>query len=96
MTRSIRDWRIDRGLSQADLASAVDVTPATVSHWETGHTRPRPATLHTIADALGITVDEIALPNPNPSTRRRHHYEAWRSRLRRAIRARTRRHPTQT
>jgi transcriptional regulator with XRE-family HTH domain len=96
MTGSIRDWRIDRGMNQADLASAIGVTPATISHWEAGRARPRPAHLHAIANALGLTVDEIELPDPVQSTRPKRHYEAWRSRLRKSIRERSRRHSQQT
>jgi pyrroloquinoline quinone (PQQ) biosynthesis protein C len=42
------------------------------------------ANLLATANALGITLDEIELPNPVQSTRP--HYEAWRSRVRRAVR----------
>jgi transcriptional regulator with XRE-family HTH domain len=42
----IRDYRDERGLSQADLARALSVdgrlAPATVSRWESGDRKPPP------------------------------------------------------
>lgn len=39
-------------MSQADLAKAADVTPATISRWESGRTHPQEASLNAIVEAL--------------------------------------------
>jgi transcriptional regulator with XRE-family HTH domain len=91
MTGRIREWRIDRGWSQADLATAIDVTPATVFRWEAGRSRPKPANLLAFADALGIAVDDIELSHAVVApVRPRRSYEVWQARLHQALRARNR------
>ena len=37
---NIRQWRIERGMTQEELAKRLDVTKACVSQWEVGWTRP--------------------------------------------------------
>ena len=37
----LRELREDQGLSQSDVARAIGVSPAQVSRWEAGLTRPR-------------------------------------------------------
>jgi transcriptional regulator with XRE-family HTH domain len=61
MKRTIREWRMARGLTQASLAAATRVPPATIFRWETGKLRPQPAQLHALANALGIAADDITL-----------------------------------
>ena len=40
--RALAEARRRRGLSQRDLAAAVEVSPSAVSQWEAGDTAPRP------------------------------------------------------
>lgn len=49
-------FRIEAGLTGADLARALDVTPQAVSAWERGIAQPTVANLHRIADAVGVPV----------------------------------------
>lgn len=53
--RRIRDARIARGMSQADLARRLDVSATAVWNWEMNGARPRPTMLTAIAGALEVT-----------------------------------------
>lgn len=48
-----------RGLSQEDLAGMVNVSRQAVSKWETGDAMPDLPKLLALADALGISLDEL-------------------------------------
>lgn len=56
---SIRALRLDRQLTQAQLALALGVQYQTVSKWENAVSAPPTAMLPLIADALGVTIDEL-------------------------------------
>ena len=47
------------GLSQAELASAVGVTQASVAMWECGNKYPSSDKLPAIAVALGCSIDDL-------------------------------------
>lgn len=53
----IREARLARGLSQAELAERVRVSQPTVAHWEQGAHAPRQMAMVRLADALGVTPD---------------------------------------
>jgi DNA-binding XRE family transcriptional regulator len=55
-------FREHRGLTQRALAKAAGTTPAQLSEIETGKKTGSVATLRRLADALGVTVDELLLP----------------------------------
>lgn len=46
-------------MTQEELAVAVGVTQGAVSQWELGITHPNFKCLKLLADALGITLDEL-------------------------------------
>lgn len=48
-----RALRVAAGLSQQDMAEAVGVTRAAVSHWENGARRPRGQVLARYTEAIG-------------------------------------------
>ncbi len=57
---NINAIRVHFGLSQDDLADAIDASQTTVSAWECGQSTPRKANVLKIMDALpGITFDDI-------------------------------------
>ncbi len=56
---NIKKSRENKGLSQENLADALNVTRQTVSSWETGRTEPDLDTLHRIAQVLELTVEEL-------------------------------------
>lgn len=48
-----------RGLSQFDLAGALDVSVSQLQKYETGRNRISAARLYRSAQALGVTLDEL-------------------------------------
>ncbi len=57
------------GLSQADLARALGVSPISVSCWERGDHAPLSSRLPLIAAALGVTPTELAPLSARPTLR---------------------------
>ena len=53
--------REERGLSQADLARAIDVTRPSMSQFESGIRQPSSATTLKIAAALGVKFADITV-----------------------------------
>ena len=51
--------RMRTGITQAELASKLNVSVTAVSMWETGVTHPTVKKLKPLAEALGTTVDEL-------------------------------------
>lgn len=51
--------REQRGMTQAELAAALDVSDKAVSKWENGQAFPRIETFERLADVLGTTMQEI-------------------------------------
>ncbi len=56
---NLREYRKKAGLTQEKLAEALSVSMQAVSRWETTDTLPDAALLPDLADALGITVDDL-------------------------------------
>lgn len=54
--------RMERGLTQAQLAEMVGVYAKDISRWETGKRAPGMKSLMQLAKALDCTLDEIAKP----------------------------------
>lgn len=60
LQRRIRKLRVDRGLTQEQLADKCGLTDkSTISHWEVGDTSPRPGLIPKLAKALGVTVGDL-------------------------------------
>lgn len=56
---NLREYRLKAGLTQEKLAEALSVSMQAVSRWETTDTLPDAALLPDLAEALGITIDEL-------------------------------------
>ena len=56
LSRHLRDARLKRGLSVAEVAENAGVSIASVYLWETGKTRPREANLTALCKALKLPV----------------------------------------
>lgn len=56
---NIANFRKDRGLTQAQLAEALNMTPAAVSKWETGAAVPDLDTLIALADYFRVPMDDL-------------------------------------
>ena len=68
--RDLLDLRLDAGLTQQKVASALHIQPCNVSFWEHGHTRPHPLRRRQLARLYGVSLKEIdaaieasAMPN---------------------------------
>ena len=55
----IAEYRIKRGLSQAQIADFLGLPQPNVSRWERGRTAPSYSTLYEIASALGVSVHDL-------------------------------------
>ena len=51
--------REKQGLTQAELARQLDVTPAAISKWENGSSKPRVEVLFQLAHILGVKPEEL-------------------------------------
>jgi transcriptional regulator with XRE-family HTH domain len=59
--KTIEEFRKEKGLTQLKMAYALDVTPSTISNWETGKFEPKVAQLRRLAELFGVRMDEIKL-----------------------------------
>src|SRR5687768_8177442 len=58
--RELREIRLRRGLSQADLSAMTGVAEFTISQIESGkRANPRPSTLRKLAQGLGVEVTDL-------------------------------------
>jgi transcriptional regulator with XRE-family HTH domain len=55
----LREVREIRGLSQGALAEKADVSRDSISNYETGHREAYPSTARKLANALGVSVEEL-------------------------------------
>lgn len=55
----IKRKRQSLGITQAELANILGVSPSTISMWEVGKSHPRVTLLPRVAEILGCTVDEL-------------------------------------
>lgn len=56
---TMRAARINKNLTQAQVAEAVGVTKKTVGSWECGKTRPKLDKIEPICELYGVTYDDI-------------------------------------
>lgn len=59
LAENIVNFRKERGLTQARLAEALNMTPAAVSKWETGAAVPDLDTLIALADYFRVPMDDL-------------------------------------
>jgi transcriptional regulator with XRE-family HTH domain len=55
----IRKKRLEKGLTQEELAEQINVTQKTVSRWENGTNLPDLSLLGTLSETLGISVGNL-------------------------------------
>ena len=77
----VKKLRLDRGISQEELAHRSGLSRTGMGFLETGKRWPRLDTLMSVADGLNITVDELLKGLHKPSTRRcgerRANFNSW-------------------
>lgn len=57
--KNIKKYRMEKGMTQDQLAEKLNVTRQAVSNWETGKTRPNLETLSALGEHFGISVEEL-------------------------------------
>lgn len=58
LSENIKKARLERKLTQEQLAEKLGVSPQAVSKWETSETYPDGALLVSLSNALGVSLDE--------------------------------------
>lgn len=56
---TLRDKRIERGMTQELVAESLGVSRQAVSKWESGKTDPSTANLLALADLLGVPIEDL-------------------------------------
>ena len=69
--KSLREWRVARGLTQFQLAAVAGVGLSSVTNIEAGRQEPRISLANRLAQALGVSVGDIAWPQPEQLRARR-------------------------
>ena len=59
LKESLSFYRKEQGLSQVELAEALDVSRQTISKWETGAALPSAENLLALSRLYGVTVDAL-------------------------------------
>lgn len=55
----LANLRNEKGLTQAQLGEKCGADKTVISHWENGASAPRADTLPLVADALGVSIDDL-------------------------------------
>lgn len=66
IARRLKELREARGMSQAELASYLDVAQQTVASWEKDKSSPNYELLDRLANYFNVTTDELLDRNPSP------------------------------
>lgn len=75
-SKTLKQWREERGLAQHELAARLEVAPSTIYSIEGGWTEPKVMLAQKIARELGITTDQIAWYLKPPEERAKHRKKA--------------------
>lgn len=59
---SIKKYRLERGLTQEELAEKLGVNRVSISYWERGLALPKGSRLLDVSTALGVSVDKLLRP----------------------------------
>lgn len=70
LAKRIKQFRLDKGISQEELAHRSGLSRTGMGFLETGKRWPRLDTLIKVADGLSISVDELVKGLHKPSKRR--------------------------
>ena len=58
-SENVKKLRLQKGITQEDLASALGVCPQAVSKWENGNTYPDGPLLLPLSKQLGVSLDTL-------------------------------------
>lgn len=59
---TLKAARINAGMTQADVAKAMQRSKGTIAHWENGDTKVRKTNLRWMSELYGIPVDNLLVP----------------------------------
>jgi transcriptional regulator with XRE-family HTH domain len=60
LAQAIKQLRLERGLTQEELAHLADLHPTRISHLESGRVNPRWGVARRVAYALDVSLDDLA------------------------------------
>ena len=66
MVKNLRSFRLSKGLSQQQLATAIGSTQQSINKYENHATEPDIQTLIRLADCFHISIDELVGHSPQP------------------------------
>lgn len=55
----LKDLRLSKGLSQAELSQKAGISQHSISQMECGNQSPRPSTTRALAEALGVSTEVV-------------------------------------
>jgi len=61
--KAIAAWRLEKNMTQAELAQRMGETEKTVSQWERDLSAPTVEQLPRLAETLGVTIDDLMVAN---------------------------------
>lgn len=61
MAKTLRDLRLEAGMTLEDLAKAIDGSMGSAAHWEMGNYGPGPRQYPKLAKALKVTTEDVRL-----------------------------------
>ena len=70
----LRQARLDRGITQAQMARGLRTHERQIVRWERGESQPRPHVRQSLADYLGVPIETLAgddCSTPHASGKRR-------------------------
>lgn len=67
MGKLIRDLRVEKGMTQRQLAESLNVTEQAVSKWERGRGAPDVSLLSTLSGILGVHIEKILAGDLRPN-----------------------------
>lgn len=59
MKMTLKDLRLEKGVSQTRMGKEMRFTQATISHWELGKKTPRAENIKRLADYFGMSTREV-------------------------------------
>ena len=66
---NLKRLRVEKGITQGELADKVGVQNTAICNYETGFREPNIETLKKLASALDVTVDELLKDEPDDESR---------------------------
>ncbi|MGV3028035.1 helix-turn-helix domain-containing protein [Streptococcus hyovaginalis] len=64
---TLKKYRQDNGLTQAELAEQLDVSDKTISKWENGETYPSKRNMMRLANKLDISIETLLIEDKGPT-----------------------------